>query len=220
MKKTISLVITLMLVAIFSTNAQSKIVHGKVTAFNNLPLAKVEVIIKKSKKMVLTNLLGEFEIECQKNDKISIKADGFRSSSYKVKNLDAPIHVIMTFGGSEKDIKDAARAGHMEKEKLTLAFEKMEQEKWRSMGYTTIPQMVVGLNPTVSYVNGEFRMRGDSSLNGSNAALVVLNGGISSMSTIESIPVEEVKKIKVLKGPAGSIYGSQGANGVVQITTK
>ncbi len=220
MNKTIPLVITLMLVAIFSTNAQSKIVFGKVTAFNNLPLANVEVTIKKSKKTVLTNVLGGFEIECKKNDKISIRAAGFRSTLIKVKDLNESINANLTFGGDEKDINAAVRKGHMDKQELTEAFEKMEAEKYSSLGYITIPQMVVGLHPEVSKVGDEFRMRGFTSLYGSNAALIVLNGGITIMGSIETIAVDEVKSIKILKGPAAAIYGSRGANGVVVIKTK
>ena len=139
---------------------------------------------------------------------------------FKVKDLNDSIRVNMMFGGDEKDINAASRKGHMEKQKLTEAFEKMEAEKYSSLGYSTISQMVVGLNPEVSKVGAEFRMRGNNSLYGNNAALIVLNGGISSMSSIELIPVDEIKKIKVLKGPSAAIYGSRGANGVVVITTK
>lgn len=220
MKKTISLVITLMLVAIFSANAQQKIVYGKVTAFKNLPLAKAEVSIKKSKKMVLTNADGTFEIECQEKDKISIRASGFRSTTVKVKNLNDAIKAHLVFGGNERDITSAARAGHMEKDKLIEAFEIMEAEEFNSAGYTSIVQMVRRKFPSVSVINGEFQMRGITSLSGSNAALIVLNGAISTMGTLESIAVENVKNIKVLKGPETAKWGAQGANGVVLVNTK
>ena len=55
MNKSILLGIMLLFGSVNSINAQSAIVPGKVTAFNNLPLANVEVTIKKSKKTVMTN---------------------------------------------------------------------------------------------------------------------------------------------------------------------
>jgi TonB-dependent SusC/RagA subfamily outer membrane receptor len=218
--QSIILGIILLFVAVVSTNAQSKVVNGKVTVFNNLPLAKAEVSIKKSKKIVLTNADGTFEIECQEKDKITMRASGFRSAWVKVKNLNDSIKVNLVFGGTERDISSASRAGHMEKDKLIHAFEIMEAEEFSSAGFTSIVQMVKRKFPTVSVINGEFQMRGITSLSGSNAALIVLNGSISTMGTIESIAVENVKNIKVLKGPAAAVWGSQGANGVVLVNTK
>jgi TonB-dependent SusC/RagA subfamily outer membrane receptor len=195
-------------------------INGKVTAFKDLPLANVELKVKKSKDIVLTNADGTFEIECQINDKIYVRASGFRSAWIKVKDFDQYEKVNLEFGGSDRDIINAAKAGHMEEEKLTNAFEAMQAEEYSNAGYTSVVQIVKRKFPEVSVINGEFQMRGIRSLSGSNAALIVINGSVSNMGTLENIAVQDVKTVKLLKGPSAAIWGSQGSNGVVLVTTK
>ncbi len=64
---------------------------------------------------------------------------------------------------------------------------------------------------------GTIRIRGIGTLNNSNP-MVVVDGVVSSMSTINP---EDIESISVLKDAASaSIYGSRAANGVILITTK
>ena len=63
------------------------------------------------------------------------------------------------------------------------------------------------------------RIRGMNSINGSNQPLVVVDGlqGVD----IESLNPNDIESIEILKdASATAIYGSQGANGVLMITTK
>ena len=85
------------------------------------------------------------------------------------------------------------------------------------------------------------RIRGTNSLTLSNEPLIVIDGvrvqgttsgtgttgafsigiGGQSPSRLDDINPEEIESIEVLKGPAASgLYGTQAANGVIQITTK
>lgn len=83
-------------------------------------------------------------------------------------------------------------------------------------------------------------LRGYSSISGDNQPLIVIdgivvsnrsrqsgggtvegNGGFDFGNAAQSINPNNVKSISVLKGPsAAALYGSRGANGVIQITTK
>ena len=83
------------------------------------------------------------------------------------------------------------------------------------------------------------RMRGVSTINGSAEPLIVVDGNIFDLpddvsnvnfedldneeqfATLLSVNPEDIKEIKVLKDAAASaIWGAQGANGVIEITTK
>src|SRR5690625_3097150 len=66
------------------------------------------------------------------------------------------------------------------------------------------------------------RVRGISSITGSNAALVVLDGiPMGDAGGINSINPEIIASIEVLKdASATAIYGSRGAGGVIMVTTK
>jgi iron complex outermembrane receptor protein len=68
------------------------------------------------------------------------------------------------------------------------------------------------------------RLRGPSSLMGSNDALIVLDGVPLQESgtdlVLASLQPNDIERIDVLKDAAASIYGMRGANGVVIIETR
>jgi TonB-linked SusC/RagA family outer membrane protein len=75
-------------------------------------------------------------------------------------------------------------------------------------------------------VNGEpgsaprIRLRGPTSLTGSQDPLIIVDGTISRIS-LADINAQDIERIEVIKGAAASsLYGSDAANGVVQIFTK
>lgn len=64
-------------------------------------------------------------------------------------------------------------------------------------------------------------LRGSRSITGENNALVVIDGITSSANILAQLPPETIKSLIVLKGAqATSLYGSQGVNGVIVVTTK
>ena len=65
-------------------NAQEKIVHGFVTTFDSIPLVGVEVIVKSTKQVVLSDTNGYFAVGCNNTDKLRIKANGFYKQDIKL----------------------------------------------------------------------------------------------------------------------------------------
>jgi TonB-linked SusC/RagA family outer membrane protein len=79
---------------------------------------------------------------------------------------------------------------------------------------------------SVTAVNGEpgsaprIRLRGPTSLTGGQDPLIIVDGTIARIS-LADINAEDIERIEVIKGAAASsLYGSDAANGVVQIFTK
>ncbi|WP_417290228.1 alpha-2-macroglobulin family protein [Corallibacter sp.] len=64
-------------------------------------------------------------------------------------------------------------------------------------------------------------LRGNRSLSGNTEALIVIDGKIASSDELQKLSAELIENTTVLKGANGAaLYGSQGANGVLIITTK
>lgn len=69
--------------------------------------------------------------------------------------------------------------------------------------------------------NGRIVLRGSRTLTGNNQALVVIDEAVSDNETLQQLPPEAIKSVNVLKGAqASALYGEQGVNGVIVVTTK
>ena len=110
----------------------------------------------------------------------------------------------------------------------TCAVSSRTSEDWKGSSATTVEELFAGRFPGVQVfsANGgiSVRVRGGSSINGSNEPLYVVDG-----ITIEPGPggaliginPQDVAKIEVLKDVGSTaIYGVRGANGVILITTR
>lgn len=103
----------------------------------------------------------------------------------------------------------------------TVSGKKLEQRH-----ATQIQELLMGLpgvEVTGSGANMRVRIRGTNTLNGDTEPLYVVDGTIlaSGLQGLLTIDPQDVARIDVLKD-AGStaLYGLQGANGVIVITTK
>jgi len=79
---------------------------------------------------------------------------------------------------------------------------------------------VAGVNVTGSGPNVRVNIRGAANFSGPIEPLYVLDGTPVSLDAILSIQVTDLESIDVLKGASASIYGSQGAGGVLAFFTK
>ena len=86
----------------------------------------------------------------------------------------------------------------------------------------TIAELLQGRVAGVQVINGRIRIRGINSIQGNNEPLIVLDGIplVVDPSTSHINP-HDIQSINVLKDAASTaIYGSRGANGVIEIKTK
>ncbi|MBL7881177.1 MAG: TonB-dependent receptor plug domain-containing protein, partial [Chryseobacterium gambrini] len=81
----------------------------------------------------------------------------------------------------------------------------------------------VRINQTNSSVNSSqsIVIRTPTTISGSQEALVVIDNVISSANILAQLPPDLIESVNIIKGAGGAaIYGSQGINGVVVVTTK
>lgn len=217
-KRSIAL-IAFLLLTIISSKAQTSIVHGKVTLYHEIPVKNATITVKKTKNTVYTNSLGFFSIECKIKDKISISATGFDKKTIKVKNLKDSIHVNLSIAGKESDIQLAADNGHIYQYDVVLATKKYNTKPLYSLGYPNTVALITGKFPQIELVGNEFILRGINSITegANNGALIVINGILSDVSTLNSIVVISIKNIEILTGSAATKYGPGSGNGVIMV---
>ncbi|GAB2180803.1 TonB-dependent vitamin B12 receptor [Denitratisoma sp. agr-D3] len=101
------------------------------------------------------------------------------------------------------------------------------REDIQRAGHQSLPELLSSLPGIQFSRNGGPGSSGSLFIRGSNSshALVLVDGQrLSSATTgttaIEHIPVEQIERIEILRGPASSLYGSDAIGGVIQIYTR
>jgi TonB-dependent SusC/RagA subfamily outer membrane receptor len=219
LKKTFLLIFLFTHVSI--SYSQERIVTGYVTTLKKIALDKAEVKVLSSKVSVLTDTTGYFEVSCSPKDKIKISANGFTSQKIILNENTKELSINLKFKPSEKNIDLAIGFGHIKESDKTLSVTSIKNDdgsKFRS--YTNMLDVIIDSSPSINITNGEIVIRGQGSLLGSNAALILLDGSPINMTQLQAIEVTVVKSVDVLKGSSAAIYGTRGANGVILITTK
>lgn len=79
------------------------------------------------------------------------------------------------------------------------------------------------INKTNSGVDGTYdiKIRGSRTLTGGTSPLIVIDGVISTQTILQSLPADLIESVTTLLGLQGAaLYGSQGVNGAIIVTTK
>jgi TonB-dependent SusC/RagA subfamily outer membrane receptor len=168
----------------------------------------------------LSDSLGNFEISCAHQDKLKITAAGFYSQNVKLdKNIKfAAINLKLKPG--DKNLNYAfGLTSVKDRDRLSAMASKTDEDIDFSI-YNNMFDAISGRIPGVQIIGGEIIIRGNSTINGTSPALVVVDGVPVHQSQLNAMNPSTVKRINVIKDGSSAIYGSRGANGVVEIETK
>ncbi|MCU0340002.1 MAG: TonB-dependent receptor plug domain-containing protein [Spirosomaceae bacterium] len=86
--------------------------------------------------------------------------------------------------------------------------------------FDVIQSRIPGVQVSGSGMDRTVQIRGAANFSGVVEPTFVLDGNIVSKDAIMTIPPFDVEAVDVLKGAEASIYGSQGAGGVIAVLTK
>lgn len=115
------------------------------------------------------------------------------------------------------------------KKKLGISVESISADKLPAPPNSSIGQALVGkiAGAQISSVDGtpgakvNILLRGVNSLRGGTSPMILMDGVEVRATDLGSLDLSNVERIEVVEGAASStIYGAQGANGVIQIFTK
>lgn len=108
--------------------------------------------------------------------------------------------------------------GQQERDQITSSVTKLKSDK-QTQSYTSIFDMIQGKCPGVQVNGNRVIIRGIGTNSDSTDPLFIVDGVM--VTDISAIDPMNVDSIEVLKDAASSsIYGTQGANGVILITLK
>lgn len=231
MRKLFTLLAVLLLYVATAT-AQSRTITGQVKDENGKPVPFATVQVKGDLTGVSADAQGNFKINAQTRDVLVVSAVNFSTKEIAVPATGSISVTIETIATTETEVVVTAQGIRRRPRELGYSVAKVSNAELVN-GRT--PQIAAGLSGKVSglvIINAnssvdpavKFNLRGYRSMTGSNDALIVIDGlpqpnGISTMFNL--INPNDVESISVLKGgQAATIYGSQGINGAIIITTK
>jgi TonB-dependent SusC/RagA subfamily outer membrane receptor len=201
-------------------HAQGHVVHGVVHTFEEIPLIGAEIKIKSTKKSVFTDSLGQFTAFCYIGDKLTVRARGFYDQRVKITPNTKIVAVNLKLKPGEKQREHAIGYGYVSEEDLTSSISSFNANRDTYSRYSSIYDLIRDQVPGAQVSNGEIILRGDKSFQGSNAALIVVDGVIVDGDFLNSLSPVQIKSIDAIKDGTSAVYGSRGANGVILIETK
>ncbi|MEO0038670.1 MAG: hypothetical protein RIQ59_1881, partial [Bacteroidota bacterium] len=209
--------------------AQEKTVTGTVTD-GKLPLSGANVVIKGSAKGVSADLDGKYSIKAKPGDVLVVSFSGYEKKSVTVGSANS---YNVTLKESSKVLDDVVFTGAMgikrTRDAVVSAQKQIGAKELTQASNPNAIQALTGkvsglqINTTSNGVNATTRilLRGTRSISGDNQALVVIDNSVSSAAILAQLPPDVIENVNVIKGAQGAaLYGAQGVNGVIIVTTK
>lgn len=208
---------------------QKKItVTGKVLDPDGIPLSGVTVLEKGANNGTVTNFDGEYEIVVASSESIiEFTYIGFETQSITVGNQTS-INVSLKMATNMLDEMVVIGYTKVSREELTSSVSSIKQEDIKNMPVNSAAEAIQGRLAGVQVTQSEgapgadisIRVRGGTSITQNNEPLYIVDG-IQVPNALSILSPQEIESIDILKDAASTaIYGAQGNNGVVLITTK
>ena len=223
--------------------AQAQKLGGTVTDTSGEPIAGV-VVYYEGGESTQTDAEGRFSIVARQGKMLNVNMFGMKSQSIKVAGQS---QLDITLETDSFALEDAVVIGYGKqlRRDLTGSVSSVKADEIRKSGSSNalgaLQGHVAGLNITSQ--SGEpgsgyqIKIRGNNSINAGTTPLFVIDGmqinisssevaasdatGSGSYDPLSFLNPNDIESIEILKdASATAIYGSQGANGVVIVTTK
>ena len=190
------------------------------------PVIGVNVLVKGTTNGTITDIDGKYELNAPAGAILQISFIGYKTVEIAATTSEQTIKLHEDTETLDEVV--VVGYGVQKKESLTGAMSTLKENRLKDVTTPTVENM---LNGKVSGVyvapgsgqpgsNGAVQIRGRATLSGSTSPLWVIDGVIVGEDPGVLNP-SDIENMTILKDAASTaIYGSQGANGVIIITTK
>lgn len=208
------------MLAISSLSAQGITVKGVVEDENGRLISNAIVVSKNVSDT--TDLFGRFELNASKGSVLTVSKQGYMSSELIAKKA---VTVILQMNAGDNKVE--VLMGSKSQKEVTSSISYLNNKDIKNNSVlafgNSLYGKLTGLN--VKQADGEpgddypsLLIRGKHTFTGSNSPLVLVDGFEREYNTLST---EEVESVSVLKDAAATaLYGMDGANGILLLTTK
>ncbi|MDO6596564.1 TonB-dependent receptor [Oceanihabitans sp. 2_MG-2023] len=199
-----------------------------VDANDNMPLPSVNVIIVGTSTGTSTDFDGNYQLQVKNGDVIQFSYIGYLSQTVIVNNQSS-IDISLAADANSLDEVVVVGYGTQKKSHLTGAISKVKNETLDQIAVSRVDDALVGQvsGVNIQATNAEaggaptITIRGVGSITADSGPAVVVDGIVVSSDFLGNLDMNDVESFEVLKDAASAaIYGSEGSNGVIMITTK
>lgn len=214
-----------------SLSAQdSYTLRGVVEDSTGEPLTGASVLVKGTTNGVATDIDGNFALKVKNGDVISISYIGYKTEEIKVAGQN---DVKVTLIEDTEVLDDVVVVGYgvQKKSDVTGSVTSVGKDRLSKLPVTNVLQAMQGATSGVtitqnSSIPGDAPstlVRGQNSINANSGPYVVVDGIPlnNTGGSLADIAPSDIESIEILKdASATAIYGTNGANGVILVTTK
>ena len=201
---------------------------GSITDANGEPIPGATIIVQGTNNGTTSDFDGNFSIAVEENQNIEISYLGYSTQTISYIGQDN-ISVSLVEDQNELDEIVVIGYGTQKKSHLTGAISKVVNESLDQIAVSRVDDALIG---QVSGVNIQassaeagaaptITVRGFGSITADSGPAVVVDGVIVDAGFLGNLDMNDIESFEVLKDAASAaIYGSEGSNGVILITTK
>ena len=205
---------------------QTAKIKGTILDQNGEPIIGANVLVKGTTNGTITDFDGNYELDAPVGSTLVVSFIGYKTIEVKATAEKQTIKLAE----DTETLDEVIVVGYttQRKESLTGAMTTVKSDKLKDVTTPSVENMLNGKVPGVYVAPGSGQpgaggavvIRGQASLSGSTQPLWVIDGVIVGSSAGDLNPAD-IETMTVLKDAASTaIYGSEGANGVIVVTTK
>ena len=211
---------------IFCFAANARVISGTVTDQTGETIISASVIVKGTTIGTVTDFDGNYQIDVP-DDATTLVFSYVGLETQEVAITGSTINVVLKDNTEVLEEVVVTGYGTTKKRDLVTSVASVSAEQLKDIPVTTAAEAMQGKMAGVQVTTTEgsadadvkIRVRGGTSLTQSNDPLYIVDG--FPVSSISDIAPSDIASMDVLKDAAATaIYGAQGANGVIIITTK
>lgn len=190
------------------------------------PVIGATVMEKGTTNGIITDVDGNFTLNVSPNRKLQVSYVGYQTQEITI-GSNRTLRITLKEDSELLDEVVVVGYGTMKKSDLTGAISSVSTETLVRGGNANAIGALQGSVAGVSILKSnnkpgggyDIKIRGVSSISGSSAPLVVIDG--IPGASLDNINPDDIEKIDILKDASSTaIYGSRATNGVVMVTTK
>mgnify|MGYP000168022807 CR=1 FL=1 len=217
--------VTLVMICTQNVFSQNNSVSGVVTDQSGMPLPGVNIVVKATTKGNITDFDGNFTInDISKNSVLVFSYIGYDTKEV-IYAGEKTLNIALAENAAALDEVVVVGYGKQSRAEVTGAISTIDSKAITSLPVSNPEESLQGRAPGVLVVSTGspgsapvVRIRGVATF-GDNSPLFVVDGVI--VGGLSAVNPSDIESINVLKDASTTaVYGAQGANGVIVVTTK